>query len=60
MAQYMVKSWRGFLTLLSTSGTFRRPSGDFRQVLRHVEIDFLTMQRILDVSRFLYSRGWQV
>jgi len=60
MAQYMVKSWRGFLTLLSTSGTFGRPSDDFGQVLRHVEIDFLTMQRILDVSRFLYSRGWQV
>ena len=25
-----------------------------------VENDFLTMQRLLDISRFLYSGGWQV
>ena len=25
-----------------------------------VENDFLTMQRFLDISRFLYSGGWQV
>ena len=25
-----------------------------------VENDILTMQRFLDVSRFLYSGGWQV
>ena len=58
IAQYLVEGWRGFLT----SGTFRRPSGEFRRVFRHsgVENDILTMQRFLDVSRFLYSGGWQV
>ena len=33
IAQYMVESWPGFRTLLSTSGTFTRPSGDFWRVL---------------------------
>ena len=32
IAQYMVESWRGFWMLLSTSGTFTRPSGDFQRV----------------------------
>ena len=35
IAQYMVESWRGFRTLLSTSETFGRPSGDFRRVFKH-------------------------
>ena len=35
IVQCMVESWRGFRTLLSTSGTFGRPSGDFRRVFRH-------------------------
>ena len=55
-----IKSWCGFCTLLSTLGTFGRPSGDFQRVFRHVENDILTMQRFLDVSRFLYPGGWQV
>ena len=42
-----------------TSGTFRMPSGDFWRVCI-VENDILTMQRFLEVSRFLYSGGWQV
>ena len=49
----MVESWRGFRTLLSTSGTF----GEYSEI---VENDILTTQRFLDVSRFLYSFGWQV
>ena len=35
IAQQMVESWCGFCTLLSTSGTFRRPLGDFWRVFRH-------------------------
>ena len=35
IAQCMVESWRGFRTLLSTSGTFGRPSCDFRRVFGH-------------------------
>ena len=35
IVQCMVESWRGFRTLLSMSGTFGRPSGDFRRVFRH-------------------------
>ena len=35
IVQCMVESWRGFRTLLSTSGAFGRPSGDFRRVFRH-------------------------
>ena len=49
----MVESWRGFRTLLSTSGTF----GEYSDI---VENDILTTQRLLDVSRFLYFVGWQV
>ena len=29
------ESWSSFQTLLSTSGTFRRPLGDFQRVVRH-------------------------
>ena len=32
----------------------------FGEYLGNVENDILTMQRFLDVSRFLYSGGWQV
>ena len=32
----------------------------FGEYLDIVENDFLTMQRFQDISRFLYSRGWQV
>ena len=36
-------------------------SGDFRRVFPNiVENDIVTIQRFLDVSRFLYSGGWQV
>ena len=36
-------------------------SGDFRRVfLDNVENDIRTMQIFLEVSRFLYSGGWQV
>ena len=49
----MVESWRGFCTLLSTSGTF----SEYSDI---VENDILTTQRFLDVSRFLHSGGWQV
>ena len=51
-AQYMVESLYGFCTLLLTSGTF----GEYSDL----ENDILTTQRFLDVSRFLYSEGWQV
>ena len=57
----MVESWCGFCTLLSTSGTspegLRGIFGEFSDI---VENDILTMQRFLDVSRFLYCGGWQV
>ena len=53
IAQYMVESWRGFRTLSSTSGTF----SEYSDI---VENDILTRQIFLDVSRFLYSVGWQV
>ena len=52
LAQYMVESLYGFCTLLLTSGTF----GEYSDL----ENDILTTQRFLDVSRFLYSEGWQV
>ena len=52
IAQYMVESLYGFCTLLLTSGTF----GEYSDL----ESDILTTQRFLDVSRFLYSGGWQV
>ena len=32
----MVESWCGFHMLLSTSGKFRRPWGDFQRVFRHL------------------------
>ena len=32
----------------------------FREYSDIVENDILTMQRFLDVSRFLYSGGWQI
>ena len=35
IAQYLVESRHGFLTLLLMSGTFRRPLGDFRRVFGH-------------------------
>ena len=35
IAQYLVESRPGCLTLLLMSGTFRRPLGDFRRVFRH-------------------------
>ena len=35
IAQYLVESRHGFLTLLLMSGTLRRPLGDFRRVFRH-------------------------
>ena len=50
----MVESWRRFRTLLSTSGTLVEYSDAI------VENDILTRQIFLDVSRFLYSVGWQV
>ena len=34
IAQYMVKSWHSFRTLLLTSGTSGRPLGDFQRVCR--------------------------
>ena len=52
IAQYMVESWRGFRTLLSTLGTF----GEYSDI---VDNDIFTRQRFLD-ARFLYSVGWQV
>ena len=52
IAQYMVESLYGFCTLLLTSGTF----GEYSDL----ENDILATQRFLDVSRFLYSEGWQV
>ena len=52
IAQYIVESLYGFCTLLLTSGTF----GEYSDL----ENDILTTQRFLDVSRFLYSGGWQV
>ena len=33
---------------------------NFGELSNIVENDILTMQRFLDVSRFLYSGGWQV
>ena len=61
IAQYMAESWRGFLTPSSTSGTFKRSSGvilgEYSDI---VDNDILTMQKFLDVSRFLYSGGGQV
>ena len=61
IAQYIVESWRGFCTLLWTSGTFGRPSDDFWRVFRHCrKWHSYTKQRFLDVSWFLYSGGWQV
>ena len=53
IAQYLVQSWCGFRMLLLMLGTLGRPSGDFRRVFTHC-------QRLLNVSRFLYSGGWKV
>ena len=38
IAQYIVESWRGFCSLLSSSGTFRGPLGDFQRVFGHCRI----------------------
>ena len=38
-------------------GNLRVIFGEYSDI---VENDILTMQRFLYVSRFLYSRGWQV
>ena len=52
---YMVESWCDFRMLSLTSGTFGGPSRVFREYSDIVEKDIF-----LDVSGFLYSRGWQV
>ena len=41
---------------------FEKPllSGDFRKVYLNIVEKNITMQRFLDVSRFLYSGGWRV
>ena len=41
----------------NVSEGLQRNFGEFSNI---VENDILTMQRFLDVSRFLYSGGWQV
>ena len=99
IAQYIVESWRGFCTLLSTQQTFRGPLGDFQRVFRHcqkwhsfnsplihlpqctafapqnfawalfsIPLGMAVIPRRnekqrqcrLNISRFLYSGGWQV
>ena len=52
----MVESWCDFCTLLHSEGL----QGNFREFLDIIENDIPTMQRFVDVSRFLYSGGWQV
>ena len=55
IAQYMVEIWRN--RRQEHSEGLRMNFGQHSDI---VENDILTMQRFLDVSRFLYSGGWQV
>ena len=60
IGRYMVESWHGFASSYRRrehSEGLRVIFGEYSDI---VENEFLTMQRILDLSRFLYSRGWQV
>ena len=45
----MVESWGGFRTLLSTSGTFGRPLGDFGEHSDIVENDIAKISRRLQI-----------
>ena len=55
------KNWHDFHLLLSMSGTFGRPWGDFQRVFRHCQKWYsYIMQRFQDISRFLHSWRWQV
>ena len=57
IAQYMVGTCK-CCSYSETSGTF--DSVIFREYSDIVENDILTIQIFLDISRFLYSGGWQV
>ena len=56
----MVESWNGFHLLLSTSGTFGRPLGDFHRVFRHCRKWCSYSAKISRHLQILYSGDWQV
>ena len=55
----MVESWRGVRTLLSMSGTFGRPSGDFRRAFIQTlsKMTFLKNAKISKRLQFFVLRG---